>query len=315
MEVIEHKGYGHPDSITDAVVESCAEFLDKYYLTNYKQVLHYNVDKALFLAGDYKVSFSCTEIIEHPKFILGGQVSELDSTLKYYLKERIKTTIYGILPRLIGLEVMVMSGNVSATLNNIAENNLANDTSFGVGYYPLSIDEEVVLSMAKLIKEETLKPEPLFGPDFKIMLTSDGINISIPVYYDMVNNMEEYNELLDNLEDKLWVSNDLNVNINNERHTTNNMFLTSSGSSIECGDDGQVGRGNRLNGLITPGRPMTMEAYHGKNNKNHTGKLYQKMAQDRAKEIYEKTGKTTYVTLVSEIGADINNPKEYIKHE
>lgn len=37
------------------------------------------------------------------------------------------------------------------------------------------------------------------------------------------------------------------------------VYLTVTGTSAECGDDGQVGRGNRANGLITPYRPMTLE--------------------------------------------------------
>ena len=40
------------------------------------------------------------------------------------------------------------------------------------------------------------------------------------------------------------------------------------------GDDGQVGRGNRANGLITPYRLMSIEAAAGKNPVTHVGKLY-----------------------------------------
>lgn len=36
-------------------------------------------------------------------------------------------------------------------------------------------------------------------------------------------------------------------------------------TSAEAGDDGEAGRGNRMGGLITPGRPMTLEAAAGKN--------------------------------------------------
>jgi S-adenosylmethionine synthetase len=40
--------------------------------------------------------------------------------------------------------------------------------------------------------------------------------------------------------------------------------LTVTGTSAENGDDGQVGRGNRINGLITPYHPMSLEATSGK---------------------------------------------------
>lgn len=47
-----------------------------------------------------------------------------------------------------------------------------------------------------------------------------------------------------------------------------------TGTSAEAGDDGEAGRGNRINGLITPFRPMTMESVAGKNPVTHVGKLY-----------------------------------------
>jgi S-adenosylmethionine synthetase len=52
------------------------------------------------------------------------------------------------------------------------------------------------------------------------------------------------------------------------------VFLTVTGTSAEASDDGEVGRGNRTNGLITPYRFMTMEAAAGKTPVSHAGKLY-----------------------------------------
>jgi S-adenosylmethionine synthetase len=43
------------------------------------------------------------------------------------------------------------------------------------------------------------------------------------------------------------------------------LYLTYTGSSIESGDEGVVGRGNRVTGLITPLRPMNIEGAIGKN--------------------------------------------------
>jgi DNA modification methylase len=77
----------------------------------------------------------------------------------------------------------------------------------------------------------------------------------------------------------------------------------------------QVGRGNRYNGLITPCRPMTMEAYYGKNNKNHIGKIYQKWAFEKAKELYEQTGKYTEVILIGKIGKPITDYEIYTTHK
>jgi S-adenosylmethionine synthetase len=82
-----------------------------------------------------------------------------------------------------------------------------------------------------------------------------------------------------------------------------------TGTSIEMGDDGATGRGNRGNGLITPGRPMTMEAIAGKNPISHVGKIYNVLAERMAREIVELQGiEEAYVTLVSKIGSPIRQP-------
>src|SRR5439155_8666085 len=60
------------------------------------------------------------------------------------------------------------------------------------------------------------------------------------------------------------------------------FYLTATGTSAENGDDGQVGRGNRANGLITPHRCMTLEAPAGKNPRDHVGKIHSIAAQQIA---------------------------------
>ncbi len=88
------------------------------------------------------------------------------------------------------------------------------------------------------------------------------------------------------------------------------VFLTVSGTSAEMGDDGSVGRGNRSNGLITPNRPMSMEATSGKNPINHIGKIYNllstQIAQDCVREI--DGIEEMYVRLLSQIGYPIDQP-------
>jgi S-adenosylmethionine synthetase len=88
-------------------------------------------------------------------------------------------------------------------------------------------------------------------------------------------------------------------------------YLTVSGLSMENGDDGSVGRGNRANGLITPMRPMSMEASAGKNPVTHVGKLYNILANQVADDIV-KLGKGDIVEvqtrILSQIGKPIDDP-------
>jgi len=88
------------------------------------------------------------------------------------------------------------------------------------------------------------------------------------------------------------------------------VFLTVTGTSAEMGDDGSVGRGNRCNGLITPNRPMSMEATSGKNPINHIGKIYNLLSTMMARECVEKVDgiEELYVRLLSQIGQPIDHP-------
>jgi S-adenosylmethionine synthetase len=102
----------------------------------------------------------------------------------------------------------------------------------------------------------------------------------------------------------------VDIAINNaDRPEKNSYYLTVTGTSAEAGDDGQVGRGNRVNGLITPYRAMTLEAAAGKNPITHTGKLYNLVAGDLARKLVADSDiKEAVVYLVSRIGAPITEP-------
>jgi S-adenosylmethionine synthetase len=86
------------------------------------------------------------------------------------------------------------------------------------------------------------------------------------------------------------------------------LYLTYTGSSIESGDEGVVGRGNRVNGLITPLRPMNLEGANGKNPVYHVGKLYNVAAQRIAQRLYEQFGGLVEVHLVSATGQPLDQP-------
>ena len=97
----------------------------------------------------------------------------------------------------------------------------------------------------------------------------------------------------------------------NAADTPQSVYITVTGTSAEMGDDGCAGRGNRCNGLITPNRPISMEAASGKNPINHTGKLYNLLANRIANEIFERVVgvEEVYVKILSQIGRRIDEPK------
>jgi S-adenosylmethionine synthetase len=90
------------------------------------------------------------------------------------------------------------------------------------------------------------------------------------------------------------------------------FYNTVTGLSMENGDDGSVGRGNRVNGLITPFRPMSMEAAAGKNPVTHVGKLYNVLSKIISSQIAEEAGgdvEEVRVRILSQIGKPINQPQ------
>jgi S-adenosylmethionine synthetase len=89
------------------------------------------------------------------------------------------------------------------------------------------------------------------------------------------------------------------------------IYLSLLGTSAEDADSGQVGRGNRVNGLISINRPMGTEAAAGKNPVSHVGKIYNVLSHKIAKGIYEKIDgiKEVYVLLLSRIGRPIDTPQ------
>jgi len=129
----------------------------------------------------------------------------------------------------------------------------------------------------------------------------------IDSYINMTQEMKTYVEELSTR----YTERNVNVFIN----TADNLkaqcvFLTVTGTSAEMGDDGSVGRGNRCNGLITPNRPMSMEATSGKNPINHIGKIYNLLSTQMARDIVKAVPEVqdVYVRLLSQIGKPIDQP-------
>jgi S-adenosylmethionine synthetase len=89
------------------------------------------------------------------------------------------------------------------------------------------------------------------------------------------------------------------------------IYLTVTGTSAEAGDDGEAGRGNRINGLITPFRPMTMESVAGKNAVTHVGKLYNIAASLVAQRLVDEVPNVDEAQCIfaSQIGSPLDQPQ------
>jgi len=333
VELVERKGIGHPDSLADGIAESMSRELCKEYIKRFGVVLHHNTDETQIIAGKSSPRFGGGEVVEPIKIILVGRATKrvenesipTDKIALRAAKKYISTAMRYLDPE---LDVIfdVKLGEGSADLQDVfrrrKEVPLANDTSFGIGFAPLSETERLVYNVERRIYEELRKKEKAIGEDVKVMGLREKDEITLTIAIAMVdrflNNISDYDAVKKEVESFVkeisveYTRKKVEVNVNTaDDYERGCIYLTVTGTSAENGDDGSVGRGNRCNGLITPGRPMSMEATSGKNPINHVGKLYNILANMIAKRCYEEVEgiEEIYVRILSQIGRPINDPK------
>ena len=198
---------------------------------------------------------------------------------------------------------------------------LANDTSCGVGFAPLTELERVVLAVERNSNTPDFKTEwPATGEEIKVMgvREHDEITLTISCAFigRFIKDIGGYRDAKHRLQTAVLETarsicgRDVAARVN-AADDSRSAFLTVSGTSAEAGDDGQTGRGNRANGLITPCRPMTLEASAGKNPITHVGKLYNAAASRLAAAVVAEVPPVIEAecSLVSEIGAPIDRPR------
>jgi S-adenosylmethionine synthetase len=199
---------------------------------------------------------------------------------------------------------------------------VANDTSIGVGYAPLSNLERLVLAVEKRMNARDRQGEhPAWGEDIKVMGVRSGSVVRLTIACAMIGRylarVDDYLNEKTSIEALVqWLATQhgfpgAEVVINAaDDVTAGAVYLTVTGTSAEMGDDGQVGRGNRVNGLITPCQPMTLEAVAGKNPVTHVGKLYNVVAREIAEALVAiiPDVAAAHCLIVSQIGAPVTNP-------
>jgi S-adenosylmethionine synthetase len=308
FEVVERKGIGHPDTLADGISEAISRQLCQHYLDEFGQILHHNVDKVLIIAGKSQPEFGGGSILIPPSVVVGGRATKPSrKSLGTIFNESVSSHFQKTLKNLKDFRVEPRAEEGAPELRSLIGRG-ANDTSIGVGFWPLNPVERLVLDL-----ENEIHSVRGAGEDTKIMAVRIGEELKIVVAAAIVSrhigSMQDYLEAKAKIRDVVVKKSNTEDVIVNAADSGSNIFLTVSGTSIEMGDDGATGRGNRGNGLITPMRPMTMEAIAGKNPVSHVGKIYNVLAQRMAQEISQMDEVVeAYVTLVSKIGSPLDEP-------
>lgn len=337
VEIVERKGTGHPDQICDSVMEAISVALSREYLREFGTILHHNIDKGLLAAGRVEKRFGGGEVItpmeltigDRATFEAGGKKIPVGEIAVAAVRKWIVENLRFVDPdRHLNFRVVLAPGSeeLSDIFARPGEVRVANDTSAAVGYYPLSPTERVVLGLERFLNGKEFKGSyPETGEDVKVMGARRGrdldLTVAMPLLAHRIDSEEAYftrkGVILAEMRGYLSqfagfgkIEPHLNT-LDAAGRGLGGVYLSLLGTSAEDADSGQVGRGNRVNGLISMNRPMGTEAAAGKNPVSHVGKIYNVLAHRMAREIYEKIDgiKEVYVLLLSRIGAPIDRPQ------
>jgi len=336
IEIVERKGLGHPDYICDAVMDQISIHLSRIYLEKAGAILHHNVDKSLLVAGEAEPRFGGGIVKQPMLFVFGDRatskingeeinVSEIAiSVAKEWFRKNMrfvdpeKHVKYQVelKPGSVGLvDIFKRKGKVLG----------ANDTSAAVGYAPMTRTERIVRKTEQFLNSREFKQRfPESGEDIKVMGYRNNnhlhLTVSMAFVDRYISSEGDYFDKKGKILEEIIRSVKANTNFDDVDVQLNTLdvpgrglggtYLTVLGTSADSGDSGEVGRGNRVNGLISLNRPFCSEAAAGKNPVSHVGKIYNVLTYKIAQDVYEQVPEVeeVYIWLLSKIGTPIDHP-------
>ncbi len=334
IELVERKGLGHPDSLADGISEAVSRALCQKYRDVFGNIAHHNTDEVQIIGGESVPAFGGGEMVKPIYILLGGRATyeyggehvNVHGVAMEAARNFLDETVRNLDPPTdVILDSRMGKGSSDLTEMYARESKvpLANDTSFGIGHAPFTETEKTVLRLENYLNGEKFKRSmPAIGEDVKVMAYRDGDTITLTVaaaFVDrFVDDLDAYISLKEQLREEIlsraqqYTDKDIELHVNTaDNYEKESVYLTVTGTSAEMGDDGSTGRGNRVSGLITPKRAMSLEASSGKNPVAHVGKIYNILSHYIADQIVaEQNGvEEATVKVLSQIGKPIDRPQ------
>ena len=327
VEIVERKGIGHPDSLCDGIAERISVEYTHWCQENLGTVLHHNFDKVQLVAGEVEVGYGGGYLLKPIRIQIAGRGTPafqgrkvpMDDIAIEAAKLHVRETMRYLDPDR-HMVIDSYAGRGAEELQYVVDHVTANDTSFGVSHWPRSGLELAVYETAQYINLKLIDEFPV-GEDVKVMgLRRNGeltLTVAAPFIATHVGDATEYREVKQAIEKAIQeYSSQLDhrkvtVMVNTADDVDHDVvYLTLTGTSAEMGDDGAVGRGNRVNGVIAPFRSASLEAACGKNPISHVGKVYNVLALLAAQDIIKcvPTVRAATVYVLSQIGAPLDRP-------
>jgi len=349
FEIVERKGIGHPDTLADGIAEAVSIEYSRYCLKNFGAVLHHHFDKTVIMGGQAKIDWGVGKIIHPFRLVINGRVSSVFGEKKIPYQEiqekAAKEYLRKVLPHLDvdkHVEIKSLSTSYSKSpvwyrprsLDDLPEfkTPFVNDSSAIVSFWPLSSTERLVLAMEKYFYDENERPKfDYIGHDIKILAirTFRDINLTLCVPFISSNtpNKAFYIEKLsfiqselENLAQEILKGKfRINITLNAQdfallgrSKTRSSYYFSASGSALDYGEEGVVGRGNRARGIRSCLRPNSTDAIHGKNPSFHVGKVYTYFGDQISKAIAEEMKCECTIVLATQNKRLTNSPQKII---
>jgi len=343
FELVERKGIGHPDTLVDGIAEAISIEYSKYCLNHFGAVLHHNLDKISIIGGLVDLDFGKGIMTKPAKLILNGRMSvkfgDIDIDIRKLQTDVAKNYIKRVLPHMDTenwIEYNYFTNSYShnphwyypRSVDDLPDfkRPYANDTSTCAGYWPLSITENLSLALEGSFYDELGLPTyEYIGQDIKVMSIRRGKEITatlcIPFISTKTPSVEFYKSQLKVINEKLTdIANQLvpdNYTVKVFTNTVDNddrgsYYTLLTGSCLEAGEEGVVGRGNRSRGTISSTRPYSMEASNGKNPVYFVGKVHTVIADALAEEIGKSFNCDANVYISTKNGEDLYSPSTLI---
>ena len=334
IELVERKGLGHPDTICDLLVEAVSQALGRMYVERTGRILHHNIDKALLVAGQCAKGFGRGAVTRPMEFVVGDRATLVAGgerlPVETTVREAVHAWFHAHLSRVRpgdDLVTRVALAPGSAELADIFGEPeapvVSNDTCGASGYAPLTPTETLVLDVERWLNGAEFKGRfPDTGQDVKVFAVRQdarvALTVAMPLSCLAVDSERAYFRRKEEIAAALvkrfgntpfeidWAVNRLD----RPGRGADGTYLTLTGTSAEDADSGQVGRGNRANGLIAFSRPTGGEAAPGKNAVAHAGKIYSVLSHRLAALIHARCPELAevYVHLAVRIGEPVDRP-------
>jgi S-adenosylmethionine synthetase len=335
IEIVERKGLGHPDFICDSIMNEISVALSKEYMKRFGQIVHHNIDKGLLVAGETQGRFSGGKVTKPMLLIFGDRATyevekeriDVDKVAIETAKDWFKTKLRFVDPdEHVKYQVEIKPGSAELTdiFSRKGEFLGANDTSAAVGYAPLTLTESLVLETERYLNSPDFKRKfPESGEDIKVMALRRNDHLELTVAMAFVDRFVKsegdyfskkksvFEAMKAFVDSKSSIKADLSFNtLDVDGRGLSGIYTTVTGTSAEEADSGEVGRGNRVNGIISLNRPSSSEAAAGKNPVSHVGKIYNLLSFRIADRIVKDVPgvEEAYVWLLSKIGIPIDQP-------